>query len=329
MLYYITRVLIALVVMLTITTIVYIVQDDREKKKQQAGQPVKRHNGKFWAKVYAVVTVLTIVIGAVTVYTLVKPDPYEVDSVHLAPSRVEFRYEASDETQTAILYQRAETEDGDLEELQERLKEASGMTGKFTRDGNYSKLQYNQDCAILIDVRTLNWGVTFNDTGSSLPDEDLPTENKAKQLSEEILKEYGIDMDTVEYDSFTDNHDSGNVVICYKGVSTDESKGRYTGMLKVKLGTGGELIELSDGRVYCEAVKTVSCRSEREAIQDTLKNGDSEVEGTGYVDKAELGYSYNEESGYLIPTWKYEGQIICDDEEKTEYYWYPDISAMK
>lgn len=329
MLYYITRVLIALVVMLTITTIVYIVQDDREKKKQQAGQPVKRHSGKFWAKIYAAVTVLTIVIGAVTVYTLVKPDPYEVDSVYIAPSRVEFRYEASDETQTAMLYQRAEIEDSELEALQERLKEASGMTGKFTRDGNYSKLQYNQDCAILIDLRTLNWGVTFNDTGIELPDEDLPKETEAKQLAGDILKQYGIDPDTVEYDSFADNQDAGSVVVRYKGVSKDESKGRYVGTLGVKLGTGGELIELTDGRVYCEAVKTVSCRSEREAIQDTLKNGDSEVEGTGYVDKAELGYSYNEESGYLIPTWKYEGQIICDDEEKTEYYWYPDISAMK
>lgn len=329
MLYYITRVLIALVVMLTITTIAYIVQDDREKKKQQAGQPVKRRGGKFWAKVYAVVTVLTIVIGAVIVYTLVKPDPYEVDSVYIAPSRVEFRYEASDETQTAMLYQRAEIEDSELEALQKRLKEASGMTGKFKRDGNYSKLQYNQDCAILIDLRTLNWGVTFNDTGIELPDEDLPKETEAKLLAGDILKQYGIDPDTVEYDSFADNQDTGSVVVRYKGVSADESKGRYVGTLGVKLGTGGELIEITDGRVYCEAVKTVSCRSEREAIQDTLKNGDSEVEGTGYVDKAELGYSYNEESGYLIPTWKYEGQIICDDEEKTEYYWYPDISAMK
>ena len=171
--------------------------------------------------------------------------------------------------------------------------------------------------------------MTFNDTGIELPDEDLPKETEAKQLAGDILKQYGIDPDTVEYDSFADNQDAGSVVVRYKGVSKDESKGRYVGTLGVKLGAGGELIELTDGRVYCEAVKTVSCRSEREAIQDTLKNGDSEVEGTGYVDKAELGYSYNEESGYLIPTWKYEGQIICDDEEKTEYYWYPDISAMK
>lgn len=329
MLYYVTRVLIALVVVLTATTIVYIVSDDRAKKKQQAGEPVKLRSGRFWAKIYAAVTMLTVIIGAAAVGVLTRPDPYAVDSVYISPSKVEFRYEASDETQSAMLYQRAEAEEGALKTLQERLKKASGMDGTFKKDGDYTKLQHNQDCAILIDQKTLNWGVTFNDTGMELPDEDLPKEKQAKKLAAEVLEKYGFDLDTVKYDSFSDNQGAGSVVVRYKSVNKDEAKGRYVGTIGIRLGTKGELIEITDGRVYCEAVKTVSCRSESEALQDTLKNGDSEVEGTGYVDKAELDYTYNEESGYLIPTWKYEGQIICDDEEKTEYYWYPEISAVK
>lgn len=329
MIYYITRVLIALVAVLTITTVVYIVQDDREKKKQKMGEPVRTHGGRFWVKVYAAVTVLTLVVSAAVISILLKPNPYEVNSVYMSPTRTEFRYEASDEPQEAVLYQRAETTEEQMQALQDRLREASGMTGTFETNGSYVKLQYNQDCAILIDRTTLNWGVTFNDQALQLPNENLPGEIEAKQQANDALEQYGIDLNTVEYDSFTSDEESGSVVVRYEGITSDPAQGRYTGIVGVRLGQNGELIEITDNRIYCEAVKTVTCRSERDALQDTLTEGESEVEGTGYVDRAELGYYYNQESGYLIPTWKYEGQILCDDEEQTEYYWYPDICALQ
>ncbi|MGN1031372.1 MAG: hypothetical protein ACI4PQ_07190 [Butyricicoccaceae bacterium] len=330
MLYYITRILMALIGVLMVTTVVYIISDDRAKNRHQAaGKPYHPKDGKFWAIVYIVVTVLTFVIGAIIVYFITRPDPYEVTSHYETPTAIEFNYEPSDEKQEAYLYQAAEPDDGALDELKERLRKVTGWSEDYKEDEGYLVLEHSEDEVLLIDEENLHWGISYNYTNVQLSGENLPDEAKAKQCAMEILETCGVDTSTLEFDTFSDTQFEDSVVVRYVSKSEDESKGRYTGQISVRLGTDGELIQITDGRTYCEAVKSVTCRSEKDAAQDTLKNGTSETDGTAYIESAQLDYYYNDETGYLIPVWEYEGKVVANDEEKTESNWYPTICAMK
>lgn len=84
---------------------------------------------------------------------------------------------------------------------------------------------------------------------------------------------------------------------------------------------------ISDNRKYFNTYKEVEAISHEEAVSVAKDVGVGEVDVTAHVTGISEDYYFDEEKGYLIPTWKIEG--YWKEANNKKYEWKPNIGAIK
>ncbi|HSL45748.1 MAG TPA: hypothetical protein VK897_20110 [Anaerolineales bacterium] len=86
-------------------------------------------------------------------------------------------------------------------------------------------------------------------------------------------------------------------------------------------------MEISGRRTYHEFVKTVETISPRRAIDIARDVVVGEWNGVATVRAIEPSYYFNEDTGFLIPTWQIHAVFVS--QRGQEFEWAPNIAAIK
>ena len=99
------------------------------------------------------------------------------------------------------------------------------------------------------------------------------------------------------------------------------------GDITITIGEDGDVMGIEDGRIYAEYYKEIELTSPSDAINIASNVGVGAIKCKASVSSVKADYYYNEDTGYLIPTWRIEGEMI--NQYGDTYSWNPNIEAVK
>ena len=244
---------------------------------------------------------------------------------NMRPTNVTISESISQQKSVRAVYQY--TEHTTLSDLQSKLIESSGFDGNFTENDDLYTLADGGDKRIFIYPYN-TWCVTYDygvDSVAALS--DIPGEDAALDIAGEYLRTYGITSEAVAYSGdISDTYGDDNRHLQF--VSTESTDKVFVyGTVSVTIGENGQLLEISDGRRWCEFTENVNCISPYDSIEIAQEVGVGEWNGTAVVTDVNEGYSFIDDTGYLIPTWN----IVADMQTASgkQYTWSPVVDAIQ
>jgi len=238
---------------------------------------------------------------------------------HNQPTHVEIPETISNQETTAIVYKQVFPESSI--ELQQRLLDATGFSGTFKDN----MLSDGSNRIWIYDDGT--WCVSYR-YGESIETDPalLPSEEEAVTLAFQYTEKFGIDTTFLLFNKFDTGYADENLHV--ELVSTEKTASTIIwGTVTITLGESGNLVDISDNRVYGEFYNEVETISPKQSIKIAQEIGVGDWNGTAYVEKVEPYYYFNKETGFLIPTWKTTANFIAASGD--EYAWTPNIDAIK
>jgi glycopeptide antibiotics resistance protein len=243
---------------------------------------------------------------------------------HLRPDKVEISNSVSSQKISANVYRYAERET--LEDLRNRLRDATGFSGEYYFENDIYTLENGENERIFIyDHNT--WSVCYNyeaddEVYPSLP----PAPSEAIDMAKSYLERFEIDANTVTFQEFEQGYADNNLHLVFSGISNDNDDGLIWGALRVTLGENGKLIAIEDTRLPCELYREVETISPRESVWIALDVGVESWHGTAVVRDVRPSYYFNKNTGFLIPTWQTEATFTAASGD--EYEWSPNIDSV-
>lgn len=239
-------------------------------------------------------------------YDHLKPASFSVSSIV-------GRYET-----TSMVYQYEPRENE--EEIKTRLQEVTTFSGKFKGD----TLKSGESREIIID-RHNRWRVVYREPEEEADISSIPSEVDALEAARTCLKSFGI-LEEIKYTKAEHDKENGTIRLNF----TD--KGRIKGALvdgsvTVVIGEDSLPLSVEDTRIYCRPYRRVVTISPYQSILVAREVAVGEWPGFAYVYNVTPSHYFNEETDFLIPTWKIQASFISSDGE--EYSWTPNIDAVK
>lgn len=154
----------------------------------------------------------------------------------------------------------------------------------------------------------------------------IPSENEAIVIAEEYLKNFKIDLSSLEYTGIDNKYADEYLHLIYtpKNINKDNF---VFGDITITIGEDGDVMGIEDGRIYAEYYKEIELTSPSDAINIASNVGVGAIKCKASVSSVKADYYYNEDTGYLIPTWRIEGEMI--NQYGGTYSWNPNIEAVK
>ena len=230
-----------------------------------------------------------------------------------------------DEAVTGIVYKYKEHKP--INELKDNLLTATGFNGKFVLNGDTWELADGDYRRIFIYPYN-KWSVYYhyseeNKTNNAL----IPNEDEALKLAWQYLEPFDITPNAAQFvGTSNESWADGNQHLEFESINNVDGQIVY-GNISVAIGENGELIELGDARIWGDFYKKVECISAKESVSIARDVGVGEWNGSAYISSIKSGYSFIEDTGYLIPVWNISAKLITAS--GTEYDWSPVIDAIK
>lgn len=268
----------------------------------------------------AVVVVLFAVAPFVAVWAQDARDPAgHLYYGHLRPSSVDVKPELSDEESTGTVYRYVEQESA--AELLARLSELTG----FSDCDDGASVGASGACAGAANERLFvfphgGWSVyyTYGEAPDSTKFPVILDSAAAISMAEDAMRELGIDPDSVQYDTALDWQD--NAYHLQFSARPSNASPMVWGVVRVDLAQDGTVLGVEDRRGMFERVGDVTTISPQAALQLAQDVGVDEMPGTATVDAVERSYAFNDQTGYLVPSWQITGTFAGLD-------WTPNMDA--
>jgi glycopeptide antibiotics resistance protein len=244
---------------------------------------------------------------------------------HNQPRYIEIEGNISKEATTRAVYKYAPHTD--LAVLQKKLVEASGFNGQFVQDsyGGW-KLSVGENGFISIS-RNLTWSINYPSRIDYTPTSVIVlNEDEALIRAWFYLDQFGVTPESVRYEAAQSRFDSDGYNLVFSNIVSRENQ-IIVGGVSIFLTVDGELMYISDGRIWGEYVRDVNCISPFESIGIAQDIGNIVWNGTAHISSVESDYVLIDKTGYIIPAWKINAYFISESDNK--YDWFPLIDAVK
>lgn len=240
---------------------------------------------------------------------------------HLRPANVDVSTPLSTETSTGTVYRYVQQESP--EELLARLSKLTGFTDCESGVDEYT----SGICTGKPDERLFTfpygrWSVNYAYADASEIDPALvPDEAAALTIAEEAMRDFGIDPGSLVYEGELKNWGGGSR---YLEFSAEPGPGptMLWGPVRVIIGENGALLGLEDRRATFEPVREVTTISSRAALQLAQDVGVDQFSGTAKVTDVARSFAFNEQTGYLVPSWQFTGTFAGTE-------WTPNMDARQ
>jgi hypothetical protein len=210
--------------------------------------------------------------------------------------------------------------------LRQKLIEAADFNGQFAEKNGYWELKDGAHKSITTTSRYQTWTVNYHLQEDYKPASDvILDEDKAVSLAWAYLGAFGISSDTVRY-APDESRINGDFRLEFSGTEKSDRQ-MVTGQVTVYLAADGELMSISDNRVWCEYVREVTCIAAADAIKIAQDVGVGDWNGTAYITSVAEDYAFIKSTGYLVPAWKINANFLSA--AGTEHAWTPLVDAVK
>jgi hypothetical protein len=245
---------------------------------------------------------------------------------HLQPIHIEIPEEISNVETTANVYKNIQIET--RQALASRMIEITGFECVFADvSHNTSQCREEEHRRVIFIYPYNTWAVLYDYGARSDTDPSkLPTEMESLELSKTYLETFHVSLNSVEYSGIRHDYTDGNLHLVFTDNTSTKDRFVY-GALEISIGEEGALVDISDRRTYHEFYQATRTISPRKAVDIAVDIGVGEWNGTASVTDIEPSYYFNEDTGFLIPTWQIHANFISDQGQ--EYKWEPNINSLK
>jgi hypothetical protein len=239
---------------------------------------------------------------------------------HLQPATVTVSGTLPTAPETSAVYRYAEEES--RTELITRLQSALDITTTCSEEAGTSTCAFGAS-RLFVFPRN-EWAVYFAYADGSKGDRALvPPEAEARAEAEQALAEVGIDVSTLRYVGLADFGDNfAHVEFAAREQSGPEI---LWGAVMVTIGENGAVRDISDRQHRFTWVEDVRTTSPQAAIATAQDVGVLRVNMSADVSSVEPSFSFNADTGYLVPTWQITGELHQAD--GSDMPWTPAIDA--
>lgn len=242
---------------------------------------------------------------------------------HLQPVSVELAEPIRELETTAKIY--AFTPRVELDQLKQRLKAAAGFSAEWISEPDGTSVCINSEHERIFIDEYNTWHVTYsyrqNHQGTPT---HLPNEEQAIELASQYLEQFQIPATTVVLTEITPSSDQSRIHLTFESKENQEDL-LVWGNISIDLGEDGRLLSLADERTFHTFYKETPAISPMNSLEIAQTVGVGPWEGPAYIKAVEPSYYFNRETGYLIPTWKIDGELVSPD--GTRHRWTPHIDA--
>lgn len=240
---------------------------------------------------------------------------------HLRPASVDVSVPLSTETSTGTVYRYVEQESP--EQLLDRLSELTGFTDcESGIDAYTSGACVGEPDERLFTFPYGGWSVSYAYADTSEIDPALvPDEAASLEFAEEAMRGLGIDPGSLVYEGELTNWGESSRHLQF---SAEPGPGptMLWGTVRVVIGENGAVLWVEDRRATFEPVRDVTTISSRAALQLAQDVGVDQSPGTAKVTAVARSFAFNEQTGYLVPSWQFTGTFAGTE-------WLPNMDARQ
>lgn len=244
---------------------------------------------------------------------------------HPIPTRIEIPETISSQGGKATIYKIKQTTT--IEDLKTRLLDLSGFDCKFEAVDNQTyRCGDPEDPQVIFIYPDLIWTVYYQFGQNAQGTLDSPITPEITHNSTHYLESYQINPDNLVLLSEHSGYSDGYFHLIYEDNSSTEENFIW-GNIFVTIEENGSLVSISDDRMYFEPHETVDTISPRKSVEIARDIGLGEWNGIAKIKEIYPSFFFNQETGYLIPTW----QIVADfsSDGGQIYTWQPNIDATR
>ncbi|TFC48921.1 VanZ family protein [Cryobacterium shii] len=171
------------------------------------------------------------------------------------------------------------------------------------------------------------WSIAYDYGDSRAPNVDLiPEEPLAVDHAHVALRALHVDPDTLAYVGLADGWgDPYRHLVFRQRVQT---KGQMVwGNVTVTIGANGSVVEVSDRRTYNALYERVSTISPQASLRIAAEVGLDGGPGTAEISDLQASFWFNEDTGYLIPTWQVSAEYTSGGGQTLD--WESNIDARR
>lgn len=244
---------------------------------------------------------------------------------HLQPRTIQIDGNISKDATTRAVYKY--TPHTDLMTLQEKLIAASGFNGEFSQHSSGRWELHGKENELIIISSYQTWSVNYPSRFDNILDHDVVlNEDEALSCAWSYLSLFGITPESVRYEASQSRFDNDDYRLVFSNIESKDNQ-IVVGDVIVSINVNGELMSVSDGRIWGEYVRDVDCISPFESIEIARDVGVGESYGTAYISSIDGEYEFIGETGYIIPVWKINARFKF--ESGIEIDWFPVVDAIK
>ena len=240
----------------------------------------------------------------------------------MLPTEVEVTGAVSTEGATSAVYRNVQRES--TADLIARLRAYAGFPDDCSLTGGTWACSNGKSERLFV-YSCNRWSVLYDyaGQGAALANE-VPDETAAIGLAEDALRTFDIDPDTLAYSGLDTNSGDADKRLVFTQ-RTQSKDSMVWGDVTVTIGENGAVMEVSEARTYNSLSERVHTISPRESVRIAGDVGVGRMAGKVDVTGVEPSFWFNEDSGYLIPTWQINPASKSDLGQ--ELSWMPNIDA--
>lgn len=295
------------------------VVDWRWRQSSRPAADVRQHPVRL---IGAVAIIAVVCAPFVAVVAKNNQDPVgHVYYGHMLPAEVEVTGAVSTEGATSAVYRNVQRES--TADLIARLRAYAGFPDDCSLTGGTWACSNGKSERLFVYSYN-RWSVLYDAGQGAAVANEVPDEAAAIGLAEDALRTFDIDPGTLAYSGLDTNWGDAykHLVFTQRTQSKDSM---VWGDVTVTIGENGAVVEVSDARTYNSLSERVRTISPRESVRIAGDVGAGRMAGKVDVTGVEPSFWFNEDSGYLIPTWQVNPASKSDLGQ--ELSWMPNIDA--
>ena len=289
------------------------------------GRSEAHESAPLWRLIGAVATVVVVCIPVAAVIVKDGQDPAgHVYYGQLLPTELDISTEVSDKGGARALYRNVQSESAD--ELMDRIRSYTGINGSCSLEYDTWVCAGGQHERLFVYPYN-RWSVSYDFGVESAGNSDLmPDESAAVLLAEDALRVFEIDPTTLTYTGLDPDWGDSNLHLTFaQGLQIEGSM--VWGDVNVVVGDHGAVLSVSDDRTDNSLVERVQTVSPRASVHVAAEVGLDGGPGKAVVTDVQPSFWFNDQTGYLIPTWQVRGQLTSASGQTQS--WAPNIDARR
>lgn len=246
---------------------------------------------------------------------------------HLQPAEVKINGDISSEETKAIVYKIFNDET--QEQVGERILKKSGFKDYTFEKEDYGTLCYFEGKSKSIFIHPYNtWSVSYNyGVSDNVNVDNIPSEIEAFELAKKYLNDFDINVNDLQYNGISADYRDDYLNLIFEPIESVNKEIKIVGDVTVTIGEEGKLLEIYDRRVTARYYKEVETISPLKSLDVASDVGVGQWSGVSYINEIIPSQYLQEDTGYLIPTWKIQGKLVGENGDEID--WSPEIEAIK